>query len=74
MEAVQQEIDLIKKNHMWEVVDRPQIKVPMTTKWSLIFFKGPLREAQKLKAKIVARGFQQTTIINYFDIFALVVQ
>jgi hypothetical protein len=74
MEAVQQEIDLIKKNHMWEVVDRPQNKVPMTTKWSLIFFKGPLREAQKLKAKIVARGFQQTTIINYFDIFALVVQ
>ncbi len=71
---MQQEIDLIKKNHMWEVVDRPQNKVPMTTKWSLIFFKGPLREAQKLKAKIVARGFQQTTIINYFDIFALVVQ
>lgn len=71
---MQQEIDSIRKNHMWEVVDRPQNKVPMTTKWSLKIFKWPLREGQKLKAKIVARGFQQTTIINYFDIFALVVQ
>ncbi len=53
---MQQKIDSIKKNYMWEVIDKPQNKVPVTTKWSLILFKGPSREAQKLKAKIVAKG------------------
>lgn len=72
--AMQQEIDSIKKNHTWDVVDRPINKTPITGKWIFKTKKGPLGKIEKLKARIVARGFQQTPGIDYFDTFAPVVR
>jgi hypothetical protein len=71
---MQQEIDSITKNQTWEIADRPVDKIPITGKWIYKIKRGPLGEIKKLKAMIVARGFQQTQGIDYTDIFAPVVR
>ena len=56
------------------MVDRPTNRKPIIGKWLFKIKKGPIDVPAKLKARIVARGFQQQEGINYTDIFAPVVR
>jgi hypothetical protein len=73
-EAIKKEIDSILNNHTWELVNRPTDKRVITAKWIFRTKKGPNGELIKLKARICARGFQQTEGVDFTEIFALVVR
>ena len=72
--ATKKEIDSILRNYTWDVVDRPTNKKSITGKWLFKTKKGPIGAPVKLKARVVARGFQQQEGIDYTDIFAPVVR
>jgi hypothetical protein len=73
-DAMQTEIDSILKNQTWAIVDRPPRKKPITAKWIFKTKRDPSGKISKLKAIIVARGFQQQEGIDYNDVFAPVVR
>jgi len=57
------------KNKTWELCDRPPNVTPVTTQWiykTKIESKG---KPSKLKARLVARGFQHTKGIDFDEVF-----
>jgi len=71
-DAIQSEIDSILLNKTWDVIDRPPNRKPITAKW--LFKTKYSGDKTKLKARIVARGFQQKAGVDYQDVFAPVVR
>jgi histone deacetylase 1/2 len=70
--AIDSEVQSILKNKTWDVIDRPPDRKPISAKW--IFKVKQNNDTTKLKARIVARGFQQREGVDYQDIFAPVVR
>ena len=56
------------------MVDLLQGKKPISAKWIFKAKPGPSGTIDKLKARLVARGFEQTKGIDFFETFALVVR
>jgi hypothetical protein len=71
--ATKKEIDSMLKNQISEVVDRKQWMRTISAKWIFKIKQGTLGQPIKLKARIVARGFQQQEGVDFSDIFAPVV-
>ena len=68
--AIKTELDSIKKNNMWTLVDLPKGAKPIGCKW--IFKKKYHSDGsiEKYKARLVAKGFTKKHNIDYFDTFA----
>ncbi|XP_019173288.1 PREDICTED: uncharacterized protein LOC109168888 [Ipomoea nil] len=65
-EAVQSELDSIKSNHTWELVELPKGAKPIGCKW---IFKRKLRpdgSIERFKARLVAKGYKQKFGEDYF--------
>ena len=73
-QAIESEIHSILKNRTWDVVDQPVGGKPITAKWIFRTKRDAEGTMRKLKARLVARGFQQEEGIDYHDIFAPVVR
>ena len=73
-QAIESEIHSILKNKTWDVIDRPAGGKPITAKWIFRTKRDTEGIVRKLKARLVARGFQQEEGIDYHDIFAPVVK
>jgi hypothetical protein len=69
-EAMEQEMNLIQKNQTWRLEDLPPNKVPITCKWVYKVKKSTARQLEKLKARLVARGFEQTKGLDFNETFA----
>jgi hypothetical protein len=65
-QAMAKEVESIVKNKTWDKVDRPDHKVPITGKWIYKIKWGTNGEIKKLKARIVARGFQQVDGVDFW--------
>ena len=72
--TIDSEISSIHRNQTWELIDREPYMRPITAKWIYKIKKGMPGKPDKLKARVVARGFQQTEGIDYNDIFSPVVR
>ena len=72
--AIQSEIDSIMKNKTWTITDRPTDHKPITAKWLFKIKRHSNGLINKLKARIVARGFQQKEGTDYSEVFAPVVK
>ena len=72
--AIQKEVDAIMRNKTWDIIDQPSNRKPITTKWFFKLKKTAEGVVNKLKAQIVARGFQQKEGVDYNEIFAPVVK
>ncbi|RDY01885.1 hypothetical protein CR513_14732, partial [Mucuna pruriens] len=71
-QAIRIEINSIKKNNTWKLVDLPGGEKAIQCKW---IFKKKLnldRSVDKYKARLIAKGFTQKLHIDYFDTFTLV--
>lgn len=66
------EQELLSKNHTWDLVDLPTSVKPLTARWIYKTKIGADGRPSKLKARLVARGFQQTKGIDFDEVFARV--
>lgn len=67
--AMQEEIDSMNKNEVWELVDRPPGNI-VTNKWVFKIKKNADGTIERYKARLVARGFSQKHGVDYFDTYA----
>ena len=72
--AIQNELDSIIKNNTWTVTDRPTGCKPITGKWLFKVKRHSSGLINKLKARIVARRFQQREGTDYSEVFAPIVR
>ena len=73
--TMRSEIESLKKNHTWELVERPKRQQVVGCKW-LYKIKEGARENSKpmYKTRLVARGFTQVPGIDFNEVFSSVVR
>ena len=69
-EAVSCEMNSIKENDVYDVVELPQGKKPIGVKWVFDFKKDLKGNITRFNARLVAKGFTQIFDSDYFDTFA----
>ena len=53
------EYESILKNHVWDIIPRPEGKSIVTSKWIYKIKHAADESVEKYKARFVARGFSQ---------------
>ncbi|RVW12310.1 Retrovirus-related Pol polyprotein from transposon TNT 1-94 [Vitis vinifera] len=67
--AMFEEMNALKKNGTWEVVDLPREKKSYRCKWVFTIKSKVDGSVERYKAKLVAKGFTQTYRIDYQETF-----
>lgn len=67
--AMEDEMNSMKQMKTWELTDLPEGRKPLSCRWVL-----RKKEDNRLKARLVARGYDQQKGIDYTDTFAPVVR
>lgn len=72
--AVVEEMNALRRNGTWEIVDLPRDKKTVRCKWAFTIKCKADESIERYKARFVAKGFTQTYGISYQSTFALVVK
>jgi len=67
---MQEELNQFQRNHVWDLVPKPQQKNMIGTTWVFINKLNEQGEVIRNKARLVARGYSQQEGIHYTDTFA----
>ena len=67
--AVFEEMNALKKNGTWEVVDLPREKKVVGCKWVFTIKSKADGSVERYKARLMAKGFTQTYGIDYHETF-----
>lgn len=73
-EAIQLELDSLKANETWDLVERPMGTNVVSSKWVLRVKRDEEGMPVEYKARLVARGFSQVHGVDYYETFAPVVR
>ncbi len=71
---MQQEMNSILKNNTWTLQLLLDGKKPISSKWVYKKKYNTKGQVEKLKARIVARGFEQLHGLDYMETFAPVIK
>ena len=71
-EAINSEIESIRQNHTWEIIDLTPDAKTMDCKWIFKRKFKPDGSIEKYKAHLVVKVFKQKKGVDYFDTFVLV--
>ncbi|XP_040955930.1 uncharacterized mitochondrial protein AtMg00820-like [Gossypium hirsutum] len=69
-QAMVKEINMIQKNQTWELVERPANRNIIGVKWVYRAKQNADGNLNKLKAKLVVKGFSQRYGLDYMETFA----
>lgn len=72
--AMQQEYDALIKNSTWSLVPKMKDMNMISTKWLFRVKYNKDGTVERYKARLVARGFQQTAGVDYFNTFSPVIK
>lgn len=72
-QAMEEELEALEKNKVFELVDRPNDQNVVTNRWVLRIKRKPDGSIGRYKARLVARGFSQRYGIDYNETYAPVV-
>ena len=69
--AMKSEMDSLKKNQTWDLVQLPKDKIALPCKWVYRLKVTPDAKS-RYKARLVAKGFKQEYGVDFDEIFSLV--
>jgi len=72
--AMLEEVNSLKQNKTWELVEPPKDRRILSGKWVFKLKRGPHGEVIRFKSRWVVRGFTQEEGIDYDETFASVVK
>lgn len=70
VQAMDDEIQSIEKNDTWELTSLPEGKKSIGVKWVYKTKYKPDGQVDRLKARLVVKGYKQKPGIDYFEVFA----
>lgn len=73
IKAIEREMEFLKKNDTWHLVECPKVCEVIDNKWVFQLKHDEDGNLKKYKARLVARGFNQVKGVNYSETFAPVV-
>ncbi|KAA8490487.1 Retrovirus-related Pol polyprotein from transposon TNT 1-94 [Porphyridium purpureum] len=74
LEALNRELESLTGNCTWELVDRPQDRIPVRCKWVFKIKYNVNGQIDRFKCRLVAKGFTQKPGLDYDEVFSPVVR
>ncbi|CAI7876479.1 unnamed protein product, partial [Closterium sp. NIES-54] len=72
--AMESELKSIEENGTWELVELPEGRKAITSKWLFKIKSNADGKIERYKSRIVAKGYQQKEKVDYKELFAPVVK
>jgi len=70
IEVMAKEMEVIERNHTWELIVLPHGVTPIGVKWVIKTKLNVDEKVEKQKAKLVTKGYAQRHGIDYTEVFA----
>ncbi|CAI7871014.1 unnamed protein product [Closterium sp. NIES-54] len=72
--AMESELKSIEENGTWELVDLPEGRKAITSKWLFKIKSDADGKIKRYKSRLVAKGYQQKEKVDYKELFAPMVK